>query len=80
MMNLESPTAGKKARRATATIPAQRAVMKDETFSTRAINALKKISIKHYIRESQCNSRSSESDSYPYSTFFRIMDGNEVKT
>ena len=42
MMIMESSTAGKKAKKATATRPAQRAVMKGETFSTRAINALKK--------------------------------------
>ena len=43
MMIVESSTAvGKKAKKATANRPAQRAVMMGETFSTRAINTPKK--------------------------------------
>ena len=40
MMILESSTKGQKAKKATARRPAKRAIMKDETFSTRAVNTL----------------------------------------
>ena len=43
MMIIESSTKGKSARKATSRKPAQRAVMKGETFSTRARNTLERV-------------------------------------